>query len=1072
MGEGKDTLSDELELRTQEYSVLITDEKRSSFGTGVLFYPGEGKIFYVFTCAHVIDELDGSLVLNLLQPVQREIENYSICTIKVDRTQVVYSPIDEVTDDAECKKHSVDVAVIYIKKDEQLKLNASDYCIAEASRGMNVFAQGFPAGTKYTEDLLEAVDVMHGKILHNVSERKNFVLRVEDTYLDAGNRVFELEGFSGSPVWNREEHVLSILGLISSGVGENVFLSKVNAVKMEYIRCIMESHFHVYIDTCIAGIPKSEIAGKSDHWVFDGTITIDPPENLYDQWLMKQIEKVCTYISDLKMQNAIDLAEETIHNSIFDKCSSDLATKHLKYLLYCYEITLLDEEFEKTENCMRERKLLEGQELLRRLTFTFSRKEYAKTITIAKDVMENGTADDTLATAAKMFSEICKAYTDHAPVEETIYKFLDENENLIVEVRDPECQSLVYQMLGYVYGNYYHEYTKSVRCLNRAYQIGHDSIVLESLGCAYYFLSLQNAIREDGLVDIEKVNRSELNKARKCFLQILGKADELMLAATMKRVGVIMYNTFYSLNDSYRVITLYPKVKENVLFENRIDKRAFEFKYAEIMCGNRQLDFAQFDALENEDIEKLELIGKIRSFMCQFQAAHLQQVLENTEISEGLHGLINDAEQWMSANDGDDRFSFAIDLMRLYSLGYRFFGWAVSSEIERHLQYARSAGKTKLITREEGFLYENSHSLEEAEKYYLEAWNNRASLDRWHELLDFYIRNKLLEKADDLYLELFEKHFSLIKDEPEFACRDYFVYILGNRRSIKNALRIYVEHQNEMLDANLREFWKHELMTYTGTFNDPEEFEEERAFFQQQGLIPEDEYHRVILVAYMLNLNSEKAWKHFSKDNPYFGVNIREPENIPYLTREGACFLVWQKKYPPRKEPGWNGIMEKNVKETCDRISAETWHREIDAIKQQVNFSLERTIAIDAWGIYLIAVEGNLDILERFDCVYVTHNTISRMLEEMCRYENLYFTSALAYFEGLDNLKIVSPDFEHQLQVREVISAYDEPSCTLALALEKQCIAVLGEPNLQKELIQTFKEIIVRPLDAGTVLLP
>lgn len=41
-------LIDDLELMTQEYSVLIADSKRSFCGSGVLFYSGEEAAFYVF----------------------------------------------------------------------------------------------------------------------------------------------------------------------------------------------------------------------------------------------------------------------------------------------------------------------------------------------------------------------------------------------------------------------------------------------------------------------------------------------------------------------------------------------------------------------------------------------------------------------------------------------------------------------------------------------------------------------------------------------------------------------------------------------------------------------------------------------------------------------------------------------------------------------------------------------------------------------------------------------------------------------------------------------------------------
>lgn len=223
-----------------------------------------------------------------------------------------------------------------------------------------------------------------------------------------------------------------------------------------------------------------------------------------------------------------------------------------------------------------------------------------------------------------------------------------------------------------------------------------------------------------------------------------------------------------------------------------------------------------------------------------------------------------------------------------------------------------------------------------------------------------------------------------------------------------------------MKDLNLRDFLEHELMIYTCSFNVPELFEEERYSFVQQGFVPIEEYHRIILVAYMCNLDSQKSWEHFNKENLFFGVNIQRPGYMPYLTKEGAQFLVWQRKYPPHKEENWNGIMEKNLHRTLEIIRSEAWHQDVEDIKERVNYKLERCITLDAWAIYIIYIivcENCLDILEKFDCVYVTHSTITRMMKEMTHYENIPFTVALAYWE---------------------------PCSTIAMALEKKCIAVLG----------------------------
>lgn len=61
MEAAKERMIAQLELETQEYSVFITDEKRTSSGSGVLFYPGSGNRLYIFTCAHVLDGFGGAI---------------------------------------------------------------------------------------------------------------------------------------------------------------------------------------------------------------------------------------------------------------------------------------------------------------------------------------------------------------------------------------------------------------------------------------------------------------------------------------------------------------------------------------------------------------------------------------------------------------------------------------------------------------------------------------------------------------------------------------------------------------------------------------------------------------------------------------------------------------------------------------------------------------------------------------------------------------------------------------------------------------------------------------------------
>jgi len=267
-----------------------------------------------------------------------------------------------------------------------------------------------------------------------------------------------------------------------------------------------------------------------------------------------------------------------------------------------------------------------------------------------------------------------------------------------------------------------------------------------------------------------------------------------------------------------------------------------------------------------------------------------------------------------------------------------------------------------------------------------------------------------------------------------------------------------------MQDANIANFWELELMMCTNSFNDPERFDSERLLFVEQGLLPVEEYHRTCLIAYMCNLNSEKAAEHFNINNPHFGIFHGIPGG-PFLTREGAHFLVWQGKVPPHMEPAWNGMLPSRASAVWDALCAETWHVPVAEVTAGVcnglGFSVDKKIAIDSWALFLLAARDGLEYLEDFDAIYITHSSVDRMMDEMCHYGNEYLRSILAYLEVSKNVKIQSPGFEHQLLVRDK-APYSEPASTIALALELGCPAVIGEPEVEREVVENFREVIIR----------
>ena len=1064
MEAAKERMIAQLELETQEYSVFITDEKRTSSGSGVLFYPGSGNRLYIFTCAHVLDGLEEPFQMYSLFPVNREQEIYQVEKLEATREQVKYSPIDKVSESAEgVIVHSIDAAVICLEIKEEISFETTDYVIGEVHKGDGVLAQGFPGSETEIEELLNYVEGTYGRILHNAKDKEVLLWQIEDTHVDSGNRVYELNGFSGSPVWSLEADEKTIVGLFTSGVGRSIYRGKVHALKMEAIRSIMKIFFQIRMESRILGIPNEEIAPQKDNPTYISKEVQPEIRNLYDEWLVVQTEKVRAYIDDVKFQNAIDTAKMAIKDQRFEKCSKKVACTHIKHLLYCYEACLLDDEYEALEQEMQKRGFLEGHDPLRWITFNFGKKQFKETIAFTEALLQKGDLDERVKIVAEVYASISRAYVEDAPVEETIGKFLDEKECLNIKIEDMGTEAHVYQMLGYVYGEHYKQYVKSVRCLNRAYRLGQDHAVLESLGCAYHLLAIHDALKEDHTIEIEKVDRSSLYKARECFLTLLDKADELYLRAMMKREGGILYDTFFFEQDNYRILTLYPILIKNSPDDAKM-KRDFEMRYAKTVCQYGQIDLTQFHHLTKADKILLSILKEEQDALHRLDFTNSEDLRRISNLDKKLYNVIDKVEQNLAKIDEKEQLLVRALLLNLYRWGKYLFGWNIIFNMERHLEFIQKNGKEEMAITFENFIYECSHEPEEAEERYIHSWEKNPCFELWKEILQFYKRKHMLDKADAMFESLFTEHTEYVESEPEYAFRAYIGYIIDYQRDLKKALHFYLLHKNEMKDEIVRELWESELMMCTNSFNNPDEFVEMRNVLVEQGLMSENEFHRISLIAYMCNLDSENAWKHFSKENPMFGEFGQIENEGVFLTKEGAQFLVWQKKYPPHMEREWRGINIQGANAAKALFEQEEWHLSPKSIANKLQYEIHKSIAIDVWGLYILAVEEKLELLEQFDSIYVTHFSVCRMLEEITHFKNENIEVILAYLESAEHVKLQSPNFETQLRIRENVKYY-EPCSTVAMAIEAEIPAIIGEPMLIQSLIDGFKNYIVRPDD-------
>ena len=1062
------------EDRTRQYSVYITDKDTTVNGSGVLYYPGGGTMF-VFTCAHVVDDLE-TVRIFVLKPLDVEKDQYEVFTTDVSREQVYFSPLDTVTMDHEVKVHSEDLAIIEIKKPETFDIAPTDYFVGESSRHNPIYTQGYPNGVPAGQNPVEYLECLHGSVVLNIADNNRFTIRIEENYLDQGNRVYELRGLSGAPIWDGKSDVetQSLLGLISSAYDKTALLSKIFAMKSQQIRSLMNEKFGITIERKLVDIPDEDVAGGTFKPIeFDGSVSKAEKSDA-EKWIEEQTAACRCSIDDLKLQKAIDIAKAVICDERFESCGFDSKKRIVQYLLYCYEIGDLDAEFDELETEMVEKGFFKKYDILRHLTRSFMKKQYKETIAVAEDCLSDpdNESKTTLIACAKSFLILAKAYEENLPVEETIGSLLDEHENFIYQTDDLEDSGLIYQMIGYVYGECYHDNVNAVRFLNRSYRIGFDNIVLESLGAAYYFLGITDATREDGTVDYQKIDQKSLYKARECFLIIIGKADELFWSGTVRRIGLCIYNTFVFLQDNYRILTIYPDIKKYItVLPEQEDEHTFwrdiEMKYARIAAQSGKINTYDYPHINRSDRILLETIAKTsecENYIEQAIANFRPEQVKASGLEQIIKQAIRDTENNVRVIDRRDRTPVYVQLMNMYGRGMLLFGWKKIDKLHYCRERLQECNDDELLESMDNFIYEYEAPMDDVIARFRQTFDKRKNLRSWQELNHLYVRHGMMDQADAMYKELLAERKELIAEGPEYAYRAYIDYITLYHRDMKDALQCYLDAKEAFQDTDIEGFWELELMVYTNTFNDPERFEIERKPFMEKGLLTEEQYHRTAFIAYMVNLNEEKAREHneYIRHYPHY---VNPVNNMLILQLEEIHFLNWIGQIKPSFLPPPQSMTSERAVLVRSRLMNESWHREIDKPFRN-QFSIDKTAVIDAWALYIMVENGKLDDFLKFDHVYISHSTITRLLDELSRTDNQKIRELLDYVKAHDVFTMYSASFKSQMEVRNAV-VYSEPTSAVAVSIEKKCIAILGDPDLDRGTVEIFGSRIVRVTEIG-----
>jgi len=295
---------------TREYSVYVSDVNNTIQGSGVLFYAG-GDTMFVFTCAHVVENLD-TIRLFFLKEIDASRDLYNVFSTEVPAAQIVFaregqnSTAPNAVNTLDDLQYADDLAILQVSKPTDMELHETDFLVTETRRSRPVYVQGYPNGVPEGRHPIEYLDCLHGNVVLNQADSHMFTIRLDENFIDSGNRVCELQGLSGAPVWDDNNDVNGLLGLLTNAYDSNALLSKVRATKARRIRSVLKERFGVVLKRKLEGIPEEDVAGNEFRpTVFNGTI-IQQAQSENEKWIEDELISFRAIIEDLKLQEAID----------------------------------------------------------------------------------------------------------------------------------------------------------------------------------------------------------------------------------------------------------------------------------------------------------------------------------------------------------------------------------------------------------------------------------------------------------------------------------------------------------------------------------------------------------------------------------------------------------------------------------------------------------------------------------------------------------------------------------------------------------------------------------------------
>lgn len=1007
------------------YSVFIAGRKGKN-GTGLLLYIG-GDCFFIITCSHVIFDSD-EVQISLLHddgtgsPVEKK---FSLHNDHFHFMNASLQPsIEEDLAIIECPVRYLD-----------FDLSPTRYRFYPMNEDEAAIAYGYPVG-RGEKNLYYRQDKTKGEVLNVLEEESYFVLRIEDKFLNQADRTVELEGFSGSPVWESENLKADkclMGGIISSGMDGDAHRARVRVISSRVIQTFLRERFDIHLESVLPFISEDEIAPgykNAEKQITDIKI-------VRDSWIERSKTQIRAYIDDLKLGKAIEVYRKTIKNVFFAQCSMEQ-----KYSIYADYIQALRyarkySDCEKAYEEMKQGGIHSDREYLVKAVQYFEAGNGA----LAKEYINKALDKNPIGNEECVLKVVIDAFENNKTTSDCLSTFIGEQDQLLIKPKNVHEEETLYQILGVTLISRFNNFKRGIRCLNRSYIISGSYVVLESIANAYCDQALITASQHD--LNTHNFSTNEyMSKARDAYMRIIAASDEINLSGLFSRSGILIYRCFIFSDDRYRVYRHYNDVMKYVQSLNKDIKREFQFEYVRAAILKEQVDLDKFDSLTDFDKKYFELIQFIDNPEVAYQTEK-ELVVYIRKIEQLLKIVCEHIKDFRLSLDGVYR-----KLIILYIEGCENYKWYVLPIMWDYCDK---------ITEPENRIY-CSLMIKDCEgqgvrNQYEELYSEHDDYRSFEELIKYYEKHGYYDDAK----RLFDRHVLNTEHpygtETDLLYREYLRFYLRFGMNLKNVICHYVKNKNRIKDDYISLYFDLYLSNATGVFNNTELLQEDAKILFEAGVINEFEYKDMCLASTMYNLRIEDSaqWVDFSHEN--------SPQSTPH---ERRYFVL--KKYWVRENPYWNRLDKWTPEKLFELYSKEEWAKTATEIFDRFKTKERKVIVADFWAIYYLAALRRQQIMANFDKVYITHFSVERAMQEMENTNDIVVRLILNNLGNESNVEFRSPTLEEQAtQYRDMDEelTYTETISTLMLSEVMNCPAIIGE--VRNEIPDRYKNRLIRP---------